>query len=226
MGGYGSGRPASCHPTTDGLLFLDVRFLRRAGYLRPSPASSWYTLSWSRGGHPNGTITLIVPRTEASYPDHVLLSYRTQAPGQADWTEVSERVAIETTPCHYGGERPWLACPRCGSRRAVLFSVGGYFRCRACHRVVYASTRETEDDRVTRRAGTLQRRLGGHQYGSVFDAGPKPTGMHRATYRRICDELEDLDIASMQAFLARFGKYRSSTCCARSMRRRRRSTTW
>jgi len=209
MGGYGSGRPASRYPTTDGLLFLDVRFLRRAGYLRPSAASSWFTLSWSQGGRPSGTVTLIVPRTEAPYPDHVFLSYRTQAPGQSDWTEVSERVAIETTPCHYGGERPWLACPRCGTRRAVLYSVGGYFRCRACHRVVHASTRETEDDRVTRRADTLQRRLGGHRYGSVFDAGPRPAGMHWRTYLRIQDELDELNVASMQVFLARFDKHDS-----------------
>ena len=68
MGGYGSGRPASRSPTTDGLLFLDVRFLRRAGYLRPSPTSSWFTLSWSQGGRPSGTVTLIVIGTREDGP--------------------------------------------------------------------------------------------------------------------------------------------------------------
>jgi hypothetical protein len=32
MGGYGSGRSGSQYVTTDGLLFLDIRILRKQGY--------------------------------------------------------------------------------------------------------------------------------------------------------------------------------------------------
>lgn len=33
------------------------------------------------------------------------------------------RAAIEWTPCHLGGERPWFLCPSCGRRMAKL-SIG------------------------------------------------------------------------------------------------------
>ena len=209
MGGYGSGRRASSYPTSDELLFLDIRVLCTQGYFatRAAPGEGLrYSVAWSCRGQPSGDIQLIVPGTDDAYPSGVELVYRVKALYETAWTEVRERIPIATTACHYGGERPWWLCPRCGSRRAVLFSVGGRFRCRACHRVAYSSTRETASDRVFRRALTLQKRLGGHRYGTVFDPEPKPPHMHWATYERICDELHDLSIQSMQDFLARFGK--------------------
>jgi len=207
MGGYGSGRPGSGHPTTDGLLFLDIRYMRCAGFFRAGrDRSYWGSLSWSRRGEPSGNVSVIVPASATLYPPEILLSYRTRAWNETAWTDVAEHVAIETTPCRYGGERPWLLCPRCGSRRAVLFSVGGRFRCRDCHGIVYSSTRETETDRIARRAIALQKRLGGHRHGTIYDPEPKPPGMHWATYERICAELDDLNIATLSAFMARFGK--------------------
>jgi len=207
MGGYGSGRPGSGRPETDGLLFLDIRYLRRAGFFRAGRDRSYCdSVAWSRRGEPSGTISVIVPASEAPYPPEILLSYRTKTWSETAWTAVDERVAIETTPCHHGGERPWLRCPRCGGRRAVLFCVGGRFRCRACHGVAYSSTRETVTDRATRRAMVLQKRLGGHNHGTIYDPGAKPKGMHQATYERICDELKELNIRTLRIGLARFGK--------------------
>lgn len=207
MGGYGSGKRGSGHPTTDSLLFLDIRYLRRSGLLHQAPDSPYsFTLSWSCRGKPSGNISVFVPHSGAPYPPEIILSYRTQARGDRDWKDVDERVAIETTPCHYGGERPWFLCPRCFDRRGVLFSVDGRFRCRACHGIAYSSTRETEEDRAIRRALVIQKRLGGHKYGTVFDPEPKPPHMHWATYERICNELDGLNTVMMAGFEARFGK--------------------
>ena len=207
MGGYGSGNHGSQRPTTDGLLFLDIRYMRRAGFFRTTPGVT-YTgrLAWSSRGKPSGNITVFVTGTEAAYPPDILLSYRVRASHETEWRDVSERVAIETTACHYGGERPWLLCPRCGSRRAVLFSVDGRFRCRACHRIAYSSTRETEEDRAARRALELQKRLGGHKHGTIYDPEPKPPGMHWKTYGRICAELDEVSVVTMAGFMARFGQ--------------------
>ena len=212
MGGYGSGNRGSGnrgsgHPTTDGLLFLDIRYMRRAGFFRTTPGATYSgSLSWSCRDKPRGDVSVIVRGSDSAYPPEILLSYRTQAPGEAAWKDVDERVAIETTPCHYGGERPWFLCPRCGDRRAVLFSVGGRFRCRECHGIAYSSTSETADDRAARRALELQKRLGGHKHGTIFDPEPKPPYMHWVTYARICDELDGLNTVMMAGFEARFGK--------------------
>jgi hypothetical protein len=150
---------------------------------------------------------LVIPGTEVgAYPAYVRLEYRTKAWGETAWTDRIERVPIETTSCHYGGERPWFLCPGCGDRRAVLYSVGGLFRCRGCRRIAYSSTREMAWDRGIRRALGIQKRLGGHQGETVFDPGPKPLHMHRATYERLADDLDDLSYASLGAMIARLDK--------------------
>lgn len=62
------------------------------------------------------------------------LKYRYKANYDADWQETDYRVAMEATPCHYGGQRWWFRCPvaGCGRRCAVLYKRGRYFSCRRC----------------------------------------------------------------------------------------------
>jgi len=207
MGGYGSGRGGSGRRTTDPLLFLDIRYMRRAGLLRPASAAPYsFSLAWAQRGEPSGNISVLARHGDGRYPPELVLNYSTKAPHETTWTPVLEVITIETTECHYGGERPWLLCPRCFSRRAVLFSVDGRFRCRECHDVAYTSTRETEEDRRCRRALAIQKRLGGHKHGTIFDPEPKPPHMHWSTYDRLCDELDDLARASYATFFMRFGK--------------------
>src|SRR5215211_4192746 len=98
MGGYGSGRPGSGRPDTDGLLFLDIRYMRRAGFFRAGRDRSYFgSLAWSSRGKPSGNISVIVPASEAAYPSEILLSYSTKAWNETAWTDVNDRVAIETT---------------------------------------------------------------------------------------------------------------------------------
>ncbi len=71
----------------------------------------------------------------------------------------------------------------CG-RRVALLCCGAVFACRHCHRLVYRSQREADDDRASRRADKLRDRLGwepGIQNGN----GLKPKGMHWCTFERL-----------------------------------------
>lgn len=208
MGGYGSGRPGSGRLTTDPLHALDIRVLRKRGYFRVDlePGTvAVMPVEWTCRGEPSGAITVRVPYSPRPYPPFITLDYAMRVRGATEATPVNERVAIETTPCHYGGERPWFLCPRCGDRRGVLFSVRGYFRCRACHQLDYSSTRESASDRVFRRGQAIKRKLGGHKTGTVFDWEPKPKGMHWSTYARICDELRECEGESWEHYQRLFG---------------------
>ncbi len=200
MGSYGSGKSSRRTPKTDtdGLLFLDIRYLATHGYLDPGCRS----LGWSRGDRPSGTIVVCV---DPEHPDALVLAYRTRRPGEA-WEDVREVVRIERTGCHYGGTRPWLRCPRCLSRRAVLFSVGGRFRCRACHDLAYTSTRESEGDRMMRRAAVIRKRLGAPSSGDRWGHVPKPKGMRWATYDRLAAELHECRVGALADLSARTDK--------------------
>jgi hypothetical protein len=79
MGWYSGGR-AQTRNCTDDYVRLDVRWLKRQGYLRPG------------------------------------------ASGMAHWQHKHYPVAVEWTPCPFGGNRAWFRCPAC-SRRAERASL-------------------------------------------------------------------------------------------------------
>lgn len=183
MGGYDSTRwnYERIRQDTDPLLKLDVRWLNRIGALRPGAMAH---PSWSCRGEPSGNILTIMSQTRPC----LTLSYSTQRPGE-DWQPVREAVWLDTTPCHYGGERMWFLCPGCNRRRAVLFSVGGRFRCRTCHDLAYTSTRESSFDRAIRRCAELRCKLGGSFGQPIWTIPPKPDGMTYRRYNRIVAKL-------------------------------------
>jgi len=54
------------------------------------------------------------------------------------------KAFLDTTLCHYGGERYWFLCPfrkadgkQCKKRVGVLYLKGDYFACRHCHKLTY-----------------------------------------------------------------------------------------
>ncbi len=186
MGGYFSTRwnYQRTRQDTTGLLRLDVRHMQRTGVCRPGTRATW---QWTRDdGEPVGTIQTTMNGTG----DWLTLDYRTRAPGETDWTPRRESICLETTPCYYGGERVWFTCPGCQSRRAVLFSAGGVFACRACHDLAHSSTREDAHERSIRRVQAFQKRLGGGGYGvPIWDIPDRPARMHWETYERLVREL-------------------------------------
>jgi hypothetical protein len=164
--------------STSGLLKLDVRALKRAGALRPGVVCS---VAWGDGR----SITVHTDR----HGDCLTLDYKTRRHGKTEWTSRTDRVWLETTPCHYGGERVWFTCPGCLSRRAVLFCAKGIFRCRGCHDLAYTSTRQDAIDRGTNRIRALQRKLGAPIGFPIWRIPDKPAGMHWRTYDRLVFQL-------------------------------------
>ena len=176
MGGFGSGKQSGKRCTNDNLA-LDVRSIDRAGRLTPG---SWFTWQWTRNGEITSSIQLQV---EA---DSVVLDYRSRSNHHGgEWEPMRYTVALDRTPCGFGGKRVWWRCPAvgCGRRVAVLYG-GRVFACRQCNHLAYESQREADDDRATRRADTIRRRLG-WEPGILNGKGLKPKGMHWRTFERL-----------------------------------------
>ena len=186
MGGYGSGERWHSKPTTGQALRLDVRWLARAELIGPG-VEAWMGLHWTCNGKPAGDITV---RYDDRRPAELILAYRTRNRGETEWTDVREVIRLERTPCHYGGERIWCRCPRCGSRRAVLYSLHGRFQCVPCHGLAYSVTREEPLYRYARRGEKILERLGAEPEWVLNWYVPpfKPRGMHWRTYERLCRE--------------------------------------
>ncbi len=160
MGGCGSTRWGwrATRATTDGHLALDVRLLTRRGYFAARPGEVAQGIeAWRGDGQELGRINV---HYRGDDPQAVTLAYRVGRPRE-DWHTVRERIELEQTACHAGGERRWFLCPGCRARRAILYAVGGVFRCRTCHDLAYRSTREGAGDRARRRGDARDRQIGG-----------------------------------------------------------------
>jgi hypothetical protein len=175
---------------------LDVNKLNRHGLLIPGAVRLW---GWfDSAGEETASLAIAALRR-----DLVLLLYRLTSPYVGDITFDAQGktdleregrswivypVVVTWTPCNYGGSRPWLHCPNRGcGRRVVKLHLGDrYFGCRRCYRLAYASQTERCRERLQRRRDKLLDRL---------DHGYKPSGMHRSTYSRILNELDELDMA-------------------------------
>lgn len=81
-------------------------------------------------------------------------------------------VRLDTTPCHYGGNRVWFICQACGKRATKLYISQLNLSCRKCNRLVYRSQRQTKPDRLFLMASKISSTLA---YG-------KPKHMTQATY--------------------------------------------
>lgn len=165
---YGAGRPG-WRRKCEQLCGLDIRKLVQRGRLWPGSYFSWH---WSCGDEPAGNISIRAAN------DNVRLIY-TWTPYGSEPQSMDYPVWIERTPCRYGGSRPWFTCPRCHSRRAVLYGVAsdGRFGCRRCMRLGYTSECEGILDRLHRKQRKLESRL--------VDDWQKPKGMRWITYDRI-----------------------------------------
>jgi len=162
--------------TTSYYRSVDIRRLRRAGALNPGKVSLW---SWSRNGEQTGSIQVHAEENQ------VRLVYNHRRDDEP-WKFENYPVAIDRTPCNYGGSRVWFRCPAkgCGRRVAILYG-GEIFACRHCYKLAYESQREAPHDRALRCTQAIRVKLGGSP--SLAEAFPeKPKGMHWRTYNKLC----------------------------------------
>ena len=178
MGGYGSGGGNRKYSgTVEGCRRLNAMILQRRGLLMDGTAGS---TSWSSNGENMGSIGIRGGRNQ------VVLHYRTRR-GDEAWSDVEQAIGIDWFPRPFGGEQPFLLCPKCGRRACELCMGARHFACARCTRVVHASTRERASDRARRRAMKLRRRLGG----SAEFEGPiiRPKRMRHDRFQRTMDEI-------------------------------------
>ncbi len=192
MGGHGSGRRANAPLTTDAALALDVRALsRRGGLTCGLHTHTWHSI-WG-----NAVISYVADGSG------LVLQYRTRPTWWSEWQDVREVVPIERTPCNYGGDRPWFACPACHQRVAVIYLLEGAFRCRSCHGLAYASTREDRIRRVLRKANRLRVNLGGEPALGLIP--PRPTWLGERAYWTTVQRIRDLDTTYIAGAFAQEG---------------------
>lgn len=109
-----------------------------------------------------------------------------------------QRVPILTTPCHFGGQRQWFACPNCHRRVAVLFLRVNRFFCRRCNRIAYGSQSDDALGRTWRKQAKIERRLG--------ENWQRPNGMHQATYTKLLATILDCEERRDAALIMAFGR--------------------
>ncbi len=175
---------------------LNVNKLHRAGAIQNGNFGSW---QWSRDGEVYARVSWRVQSTA------LLLNF-CFTPYGGETRQMSQHVQIDRQPCHFGNFRLYFICPayrggRACNRRVVnLYFLGGYFLCRHCQRVAYASQSEDALDRALRAANkhraAIKADLG------VGSLAPKPKGMHWATYWRHMDAIDTADDLANRAFIA------------------------
>lgn len=204
MGGPGSGNRLQfgTRNTVESCRSIDIRRFRKAGYIPGPSAFSW---AWSREGERVASINVKVKSTNL-----VILNFRSKNWDEDDWESIEQRVPIDWTACHMGGQRPWFLCPvyknsrYCGERVAKLYGAGKLFACRHCYELVHQSQREESYQRALTKAQNIRIKLGGSP--GCWDPFPvKPKGMHWRTYERLVREYEEAEYASMIGATEKFG---------------------
>ena len=179
--------------TTEDHRPLDIRELNKWGVLW---SSGWKTVTWRRNGEVTSSIGLL------AYSDRLVLRYSHESQyGERQQKEYP--VFLDSTRCHYGGERRWFICPAsgCSRRVAVLYS-GPIFACRHCFDLAYESQREAPYMRALRKAQRISMKLGGT--GCTDEGLPeKPKWMHWKTYSCLAREYENALGCSWPPFLLR-----------------------
>ncbi len=152
---------------------LDIRELQQGGLLGDTWVTLRPSLRWPR----------VAQMRIARYL--IQLQLRNQA--------VHHQIRVSWTQCNYGGARPWLHCPYCQRRVAILVRALAGYCCRDCAgNPIYACQGKSNQARRHFEACKLRLRLGG--IASLAAPFPKrPRGMHLNTYDRLRHRAETLE---------------------------------
>lgn len=190
MGGMGSGLYGNGgkkgRPTIENCRELNINKLKREKALElPS-----FTYSWSdQDGERTGQVFFLVK------PERLIALYKVNGEQRAQSIFFVESIAGY-------GVRKWFGCPRCENRRSSLYLASGEFACRECHDLNYRSS-QTNDDleyfhwQLRKLCKLLQA-----DYDPMSDiAPPRPTGMRKKKYERLCSRYENLAYRRNVAFI-------------------------
>jgi hypothetical protein len=173
---YGAGRPGwrrKCEQSMP----LDIRRIHRKRLLSPGTSFGW---QWKQDGERIGSISLAMRENSIQF-------WYTWTASGGDPKRMVYEVAIERTRCRYGGSRSWFRCPWCYRRCALLYGLSrdGYFACRICLRLAYASETEGPIDRCWRQQRKIEAKL--------TEEGERPKRMRQRTFDRLCQKWEAIE---------------------------------
>ncbi|MCJ7730396.1 MAG: hypothetical protein MUO27_11045 [Sedimentisphaerales bacterium] len=108
-------------------------------------------------GEETSSISIFVSTMDGD--NYVRFQYTTTDRNTGEEVEYDYKVALTTTPCHFGGVRYWFICPLsgCGRRVGKLYKAPGsrYFGCRHCYDLSYESRNESHDGKFEILGGVL-----------------------------------------------------------------------
>lgn len=184
---FGPGRP-STHGKVEEHKSIDIRWMAREGLLVRGKSGA---IVWSSQGHDTEKV-----RYEIGFDDMVTFRY-SYAGHNGLWQPVERRLDLTHSEQYLGGQRPWMICPECGKRVAIVYIDDARIACRLCLDLVYASQSERYFDRADRMANRVLAKL--------IDGGDqvlKPKRMRWATFDRLYRKYIELqDAASEGMFL-------------------------
>lgn len=166
---YGAGRPG-WHVKAEHCRSIDARRWQREGILQPGRLGGW---AWTDAE----TGKQVVSIGYSTEPGSVVLNYT------LDGRPMRQHLHLQTTPCHFGGQRQWFGCPNCTRRVAVLFLRANGFFCRRCNRIAYGSQSDDAMARAWRKQAKIEQRLG--------NDWQRPNGMHHTTYSKLIAKIAD-----------------------------------
>ncbi|MEN8210980.1 MAG: hypothetical protein ABFR31_04630 [Thermodesulfobacteriota bacterium] len=187
MGSLGSGRrykSDEVKKVVENQISINILDLKKRDCLKPGNISS---TTYSVNGRKIGLIFI------SAAEDILSLDYRFNGHIQ------QQTVQITSISPHYGGQRQYLLCPQCDSRRNSLYhGPNGQFECRICHGFVFRSQQLNPHLRHAHRAEKFAERLGGT--GFIFH-GKKPPGMWDTTFIELRDKYFTHTINSCDLFI-------------------------
>ena len=159
-------------PVTEHQYFLDLRWLKREGYLQNNKSGK---INWNDSKPVYFTVM----------QSQITLEYSSWLFGfDRGGVTLHQNILFDYTPCHFGGNRTWFLCPACGNRCLVLYGLNKIFLCRKCQGLTYACQGENKYKRTWRKIEKLLNNLGitisnDCQYYSLH----KPKGMWQETFK-------------------------------------------
>jgi len=124
--------------------------------------------------------------------DSLLIAYQC-----CDGEIIKQRIEISSTACHFGGNRKWLSCPVCGTKRMNLYFNENLFLCRDCNNLGYLSQKQNPSNRLLLKAQNLRRKIS-----AGFTAiENKPLNMHWETFNNIKYKIYDFEIQGNNLFM-------------------------
>jgi hypothetical protein len=154
MGGFSSGRYRTRNRgTVDAAIRLDLRVMRRLGFLRPGAITTGHLRwSWTATGEEKGSVSVTVNLSDPA-AGFVVVRFR------LDGDPRVQEIRLVGKPMRYGGRRYYFECPRHFRRCEVLPLVGGVFASRQAHRLAYTSQSLDRLSRLRERSSKLEKRL-------------------------------------------------------------------